>query len=70
MHLYRRELSLAGNSPPAGLHQAAVQRGNLFNAGVTGVARAAGISKSAFGKKLHILVLDDALQIRMDGLCN
>ena len=49
------------------LHQAAVEGGDLLHAGVAGIARAAGVGESALGEELHVLVLDDLLEVGGDA---
>ena len=50
-----------------GLHQAAVEGGDLLDGGVAGIARAAGVREGALGEELHVLVLDDLLEVGGDA---
>ena len=51
--------------PP--LHLGAVQSLDFLDAGFAGVAGAAGVGEGGFGQELHVLLLQDALQVGGDA---
>ena len=48
-------------------HEAVVKADDLFNAGVARVAGAACVGVSALCEELHVLFLDDALEVSGDA---